>query len=67
MGRPPFVGLEVYKLSGRLADAVWKIVRAWDAFARDTVGKQLVRRRTESAQTSPRVLEEAHFKTTVGS
>jgi four helix bundle protein len=43
MGRPPFVGLEVYKLSERLADSIWKIVRKWDVFALETVGKQLVR------------------------
>ena len=43
MARAAFENLEVYKLAERLADAVWKVVRQWDAFARDTVGKQLVR------------------------
>jgi four helix bundle protein len=43
MARAAFETLEVYKLSERLADAVWKVVRKWDSFARDTVGKQLVR------------------------
>jgi four helix bundle protein len=33
----------VYELAEHLADNVWKIVRRWDVFARDTVGKQLVR------------------------
>jgi four helix bundle protein len=43
MGRPPFVGLEVYQLAEKLADAIWKMVRGWDTFARDTVGKQIAR------------------------
>ncbi len=43
MGRPPFVSLEVYKLAERLSDTIWKLVRSWDSFALDTVGKQLVR------------------------
>ena len=35
--------LEVYQLSERLADDIWKIVMQWDFFVKDTVGKQLVR------------------------
>ena len=35
--------LEVYQLSERLADDVWKIVIQWDFFVKDTIGKQLVR------------------------
>jgi four helix bundle protein len=35
--------LRVYELSEWLADEIWRIVRKWDAFARDTVGKQIVR------------------------
>jgi four helix bundle protein len=38
-----FEDLEVYQLAERLADNVWGIVLSWDNFARDTVGKQLVR------------------------
>jgi four helix bundle protein len=30
-------------LSEELADEVWKIVLRWNAFAKDTVGKQIVR------------------------
>ena len=41
--RTGFEKLEVYKLSERLADRIWEIVLAWDYFAKDTVGKQLVR------------------------
>jgi four helix bundle protein len=43
MARAAFESLDVYKLSERLADAVWKVVRTWDPLSRDTVGKQLVR------------------------
>jgi four helix bundle protein len=38
-----FSELEVYKLAEALSDRVWNIVRRWDAFTKDTVGKQLVR------------------------
>jgi four helix bundle protein len=43
MARTNFENLRVYNLSEVLADEVWRIVRKWDAFSRDTVGKQLVR------------------------
>lgn len=38
-----FENLRVYELSEQLSDEVWQIVCAWDYFAKDTVGKQLVR------------------------
>ncbi len=38
-----FQDLDVYQLAEGLADAVWDIVLKWDALARDTVGKQLIR------------------------
>ncbi len=38
-----FETLDVYRLAERLADETWTIVRSWDAFARDTVGRQLVK------------------------
>jgi four helix bundle protein len=38
-----FEDLRVYELSELLTDEIWKIVFTWDYFARDTVGKQLVR------------------------
>ncbi len=34
---------EVYRLSERLPDSVWDVVMGWDGFAKDTVGRQLVR------------------------
>jgi len=43
MSRTNFENLRVYKLSEELADEIWKIVIRWDAFAKDTVGRQIVR------------------------
>src|SRR5437762_2163687 len=43
MARTNFETLRVYKLSEKLADQVWNVVLGWNNFARDTVGKQLVR------------------------
>ena len=43
MERTNFEKLDVYRLSEKLADDVWNIVVAWDTFAKDTVGKQIVR------------------------
>jgi four helix bundle protein len=38
-----FEGLRVYQLAEELSDVIWELVRKWDQFARDTVGKQMVR------------------------
>jgi four helix bundle protein len=35
--------LEVYQLAESFGDEIWVIVSAWDHFAKDTVGKQIVR------------------------
>ncbi|MBL7112796.1 MAG: four helix bundle protein [Bacteroidales bacterium] len=35
--------LEVYQLSLEIGERVWKIVIKWDYFAKDTIGKQLVK------------------------
>ena len=43
MAKTNFENLQVYKLSENLADQLWKLINRWDLFARDTVGKQLVR------------------------
>jgi four helix bundle protein len=43
MGRPDFEDLQVYKLSERLGNEIWKIVMGWDNFSKDTIGKQIVR------------------------
>ena len=43
MARTNFESLKVYQLSEQLADSIWEIVLEWNAFSRDTVGKQLVK------------------------
>ncbi|EDN66306.1 S23 ribosomal protein [Beggiatoa sp. PS] len=43
MKRPDFEDLEVYKLAEKLANQIWYIVKEWDYFAKDTIGKQIVR------------------------
>jgi four helix bundle protein len=35
--------LEVYQLAESFGDEIWFIVHEWDYFAKDTVGKQIVR------------------------
>ena len=43
MSRTNYENLRIYKLSEELADEIWTIVIRWDAFAKDTVGRQIVR------------------------
>jgi four helix bundle protein len=43
MARTNFEKLHVYQLSEQLSDHIWDVVAGWDPFARDTVGKQIVR------------------------
>ena len=43
MERTNFEKLQVYQLSEKIADSIWNVVIAWDWFARDTVGKQIMR------------------------
>jgi four helix bundle protein len=38
-----FENLRVYQLAEQLADLIWDMVMVWGNFARDTVGKQIVR------------------------
>ena len=35
--------LEIYQMAVDLAEEIWMIVIKWDYFAKDTIGKQLVR------------------------
>jgi four helix bundle protein len=35
--------LEVYQLAESFSDEIWGIVGGWEYFAKDTVGKQIVR------------------------
>ncbi len=39
----PFEELRVFQMAETLADEVWNIVITWNTFAKDTVGKQVVR------------------------
>lgn len=41
--RTKFENLRVYQMSESLADEIWQIVIGWDNFAKDTIGKQIVR------------------------
>ena len=43
MAKTNFETLRVYQLSETLADQIWAVVLKWNFFARDTVGKQLVK------------------------
>jgi len=43
MASKSFQKLRVYRLSERLADEIWKSVNTWGPFAKDTIGKQIVR------------------------
>ena len=43
MARTNFESLSVYQLSEQLPDLIWEIVLEWNPFARETVGKQLVK------------------------
>ena len=43
MEKTNFENLQIYKLSEKLSDQLWKIVVRWDVLARDTVSKQLMR------------------------
>ncbi|HYX42636.1 MAG TPA: four helix bundle protein, partial [Pyrinomonadaceae bacterium] len=43
MAKTNFESLQVYQLAERLADEIWSIVGGWEQFAKNTVGKQIVR------------------------
>lgn len=43
MARSNFEKLQVYQLSERLADEIWRVAGGWNRFAQDTIGKQIVR------------------------
>lgn len=43
LARTNFENLRVYQLSEELGDRIWEIVMPWSAFARSTIGNQLVR------------------------
>lgn len=41
--RTNFEKLEIYRLAETLSDEIWQCCADWDAFQKDTVGKQIVR------------------------
>lgn len=43
MARTNFESLQIYQLAEMLADEVWNVVLGWEYFAKDSVGKQMVR------------------------
>ncbi|MBX3287812.1 MAG: four helix bundle protein [Acidobacteria bacterium] len=43
MPKTNFQNLRVYQLAEKLSDVVWEMVICWDSFAKDTIGKQLVK------------------------
>lgn len=43
MEKAKFEELQIYRLSEKLADEIWYIVMDWEYFAKDTIGKQIVR------------------------
>ena len=43
MAKSNFESLRVYQLSEDVADRIWDVVIEWNNFAKDTVGKQMVR------------------------
>lgn len=43
MAKSEFETLQVYQLAEELSDRIWDIVAAWDHFAKNTIGQQLVR------------------------
>jgi four helix bundle protein len=43
MKKTHFENLQVYQLSEKLADKIWKIVLDWDNLAKITVGAQIIR------------------------
>lgn len=43
MSKTNFENLRIYQLAESIADHVWEITVKWDPFARDTIGRQIVR------------------------
>ena len=54
--------LEVYKLSEEISDMIWNIVLGWDYFAKDTIGKQLVKASDSIAANIAEGYGRYHFK-----
>jgi four helix bundle protein len=54
--------LNVYTISMAIAEKVWQIVLNWDYFAKDTIGKQVVRSSDSIAANISEGFGRYHFK-----
>jgi four helix bundle protein len=57
--------LRVYTLSMEMGEKVWNIVVGWNYFAKDTIGKQLVRAVDSVASNLSEGFGRYHFKETI--
>lgn len=53
---------KAYNRAMELGDNVWKVVMSWDYFAKDTIGKQLVKSADSVAANFSEGLGRYHFK-----
>ncbi|MFZ2906659.1 MAG: four helix bundle protein [Cyclobacteriaceae bacterium] len=53
---------KAYNRAMELGDNVWKVVMSWDYFAKDTIGKQLVKSADSVAANLSEGLGRYHFK-----
>lgn len=54
--------LEIYREAMEIGEAIWTMVHAWDFFAKDTVGKQIVRSADSIAANLAEGYGQYHFK-----
>ena len=54
--------LEIYREAMEIGEEVWTLVRTWDFFAKDTMGKQLVRASDSIAANLAEGYGRFHFK-----
>ena len=54
--------LKVYQLSMEISERIWNIVISWDYFAKDTIGKQLVRAADSIAANLAEGFGRSHYK-----
>ena len=54
--------MQVYQLAMEIAERIWNIVIKWDYFAKDTIGKQLVRSADSIAANLAEGFGRFHYK-----
>jgi four helix bundle protein len=54
--------LKIYNISIEVAEEIWQIVMLWDNFAKDTIGKQIVRSADSIAANISEGYGRYHFK-----